>query len=189
MVKILKAYYLYFLVILLVIAFCIYQIIPKVQTVSSNISRISEMESKISDLNIKYMEVQKRQNLENMKYENLEHKNIYKPEYAYSNSLLALNGMLEEITNMALKNELKLRKVDYIENLTNDVIITNDPNAYNACGVKLSLIGPYVEFQKFLNELFIYPYLININTIDISPYQKDKRILIIDVTLHMYAKK
>ena len=30
---------------------------------------------------------------------------------------------------------------------------------------------------------------VNINTIDISPYQKDKRILIIDVTLHMYAKK
>lgn len=187
--KILKTYYLYFLVIILVIAFCIYQIIPKVQTVSGNIARISEMEAKVNDLNVKYIEVQKRQNAENMKYENLEHKNIYKPEYAYSNSLLALNGMLEEITNMALKNDLKLRKVDYIENLTNDVIMANDPNSYNACGVKLSLIGPYIEFQKFLNELFIYPYLVNINTIDISPYQKDKRILIIDVTLHMYARK
>ncbi len=187
--KILKAYYLYFLVIVLVIAFCIYQIIPKVQNVQDNINRIAEMETKVNDLNVKYLEVQKRQNIENMKYANLEQKSIYQPQYTYSNSLLALNGMLEEITNMALKNQLKLRKIDYIENLTNDVIISNDPNSYNACGVKLSLIGPYIEFQKFLNELFIYPYLVNINTIDISPYQKDKRILIIDVTLHMYAKK
>ena len=147
------------------------------------------METKVNDLNVKYLEVQKRQNIENMKYANLEQKSIYQPQYTYSNSLLALNGMLEEITNMALKNQLKLRKIDYIDNLTNDVIISNDPNSYNACGVKLSLIGPYIEFQKFLNELFIYPYLVNINTIDISPYQKDKRILIIDVTLHMYAKK
>lgn len=187
--KILKAYYLYFLVIVLVIAFCIYQIIPKVQNVQDNINRIAEMETKVNDLNVKYLEVQKRQNIENMKYANLEQKSIYQSQYTYSNSLLALNGMLEEITNMALKNQLKLRKIDYIENLTNDVIISNDPNSYNACGVKLSLIGPYIEFQKFLNELFIYPYLVNINTIDISPYQKDKRILIIDVTLHMYAKK
>lgn len=187
--KILKAYYLYFLVIVLVIAFCIYQIIPKVQNVQDNINRIAEMETKVNDLNVKYLEVQKRQNIENMKYANLEQKSIYQPQYTYSNSLLALNGMLEEITNMALKNQLKLRKIDYIDNLTNDVIISNDPNSYNACGVKLSLIGPYIEFQKFLNELFIYPYLVNINTIDISPYQKDKRILIIDVTLHMYAKK
>ncbi|UKI42223.1 MAG: hypothetical protein L6V95_04460 [Candidatus Melainabacteria bacterium] len=75
------------------------------------------------------------------------------------------------------------------KNLTDDVIITNDPNSFNACGVKLSLIGSYLEFQKFLNELFTYPYLVNMNTIDISPYQRDKRVLIIDVTLHMYAKK
>ena len=187
--KILKVYYLYFISIVLVIAFCVYQIIPKVQNVQENIKRIVEMEAKVNDLNVKYLEVQKRQNIENMKYANLEQKTIYQPQYAYSNSLLALNGMLEEITNMALKNQLKLRKIDYIENLTNDVIIANDPASYNACGVKLSLIGPYFEFQKFLNELFIYPYLVNINTIDISPYQKDKRILIIDVTLHMYAKK
>lgn len=187
--KILKAYYLYFLVIVLVIAFCIYQVIPKVQNVQDNIKRIAEMETKVNDLNVKYTEVQKRQNIENMKYTNLEQKSIFQPKYTYSNSLLALNGMLEEVTNMALKNQLKLRKIDYIENLTNDVIVENDPNSYNACGVKLSLIGSYFEFQKFLNELFIYPYLVNISTIDISPYQKDKRVLIIDVTLHMYAKK
>ena len=187
--KILKAFYLYFLVIVLVISFCIYQVVPKVQTVYSNIARIDEMETKVNDLNIKYLEVQKRQNIENMKYENLEQKNIYQPQYAYSNSLLALNGMLEDITNKALKNQLKLRKIDYIENLTDDVIVTNDPNSFNACGVKLSLIGSYLEFQKFLNELFTYPYLVNMKTIDISPYQRDKRVLIIDVTLHMYAKK
>ena len=187
--KILKAYYLYFFVIALVIAFCIYQIVPKAQAVHQNIARIEEMEAKVNDLNVKYLEVQKRQNIENMKYANLEQKIIYQPQYAYSNSLLALNGMLEEITNKALKNQLKLRKIDYIENLTNDVITTNDPNSYNACGVKLSLIGSYLEFQKFLNEIFTYPYLVNLNTIDITPYQRDKRVLIIDVTLHMYAKK
>ena len=187
--KILKAYYLYFFVIALVIAFCIYQIVPKAQAVHQNIARIEEMEAKVNDLNVKYLEVQKRQNIENMKYANLEQKIIYQPQYAYSNSLLALNGMLEDITNKALKNQLKLRKIDYIKNLTNDVITTNDPNSYNACGVKLSLIGSYLEFQKFLNEIFTYPYLVNLNTIDITPYQRDKRVLIIDVTLHMYAKK
>ena len=187
--KILKAYYLYFFVIALVIAFCIYQIVPKAQAVHQNIARIEEMEAKVNDLNVKYLEVQKRQNIENMKYANLEQKIIYQPQYAYSNSLLALNGMLEDITNKALKNQLKMRKIDYIENLTNDVITTNDPNSYNACGVKLSLIGSYLEFQKFLNEIFTYPYLVNLNTIDITPYQRDKRVLIIDVTLHMYAKK
>ena len=187
--KILKAYYLYFFVIALVIAFCIYQIVPKAQAVHQNIARIEEMEAKVNDLNVKYLEVQKRQNIENMKYANLEQKIIYQPQYAYSNSLLALNGMLEDITNKALKNQLKLRKIDYIENLTNDGITTNDPNSYNAGGVKLSLIGSYLEFQKFLNEIFTYPYLVNLNTIDITPYQCDKRVLIIDVTLHMYAKK
>ncbi len=187
--KVLKTYYLYFLVIILVIAFCVYQILPKVQVVRDNIGRIKEMEQKVNALNVKFLEVQKRQNVENLKYQKLEQKEVYKPKYAYSNSLLALNSILEEITDMALKNQLKLRKVDYIEDLASDVLVTSDPNSYTACGVKLSLIGPYSDFQKFLNAIFMYPYLLNIKTVDIIPYQKDKRILIIDITLHMYARK
>ncbi len=187
--KVLKTYYLYFLVIILVIAFCVYKILPKVQLVRDNITRMKEMEQKVNDLNVKFLEVQKRQNIENLKYSKLEQREVYKPKYAYSSSVIALNAILEEITDIALKNQLKLRKVDYIEDLASDVLVANDPNSYIACGVKLSLIGPYGDFQRFLNALFMYPYLINIKTVDIMPYQKDKRILIIDITLHMYAKK
>ena len=101
--KILKAYYLYFLVIVLVIAFCIYQVIPKVQNVQDNIKRIAEMETKVNDLNVKYTEVQKRQNIENMKYANLEQKSIFQPKYTISYYKSNNNSYFIEELRLCLK--------------------------------------------------------------------------------------
>ena len=51
----------------------------------------------------------------------------------------------------------------------------------------MKIVSDYSDFEGFIRDLYAYNYLININNIEIYPYQKNKRILLINLTLTLYS--
>jgi hypothetical protein len=51
------------------------------------------------------------------------------------------------------------------------------------------LIGTYTEFENFLRELFKHEHFLEISSIEIKPYQKNKRILLISMQVKLYAQR
>ena len=52
----------------------------------------------------------------------------------------------------------------------------------------MKIVTNYSDFENFIQDLYKYNYLTNINSIEIFPYVKNKRVLLINFTLTLYAK-
>ena len=70
-----------------------------------------------------------------------------------------------------------------------DVVQKNIGSEYNVCAVQMQLIGNYMQFRSYFQDIYNYPYLINLDKISIVPYADNKRILIADVTVILYSAK
>ena len=46
-----------------------------------------------------------------------------------------------------------------------------------------------MQFRSYFQDIYNYPYLINLDKISIVPYADNKRILIADVTVILYSAK
>lgn len=46
-----------------------------------------------------------------------------------------------------------------------------------------------MQFRSYFQDIYNYPYLINLDKISIKPYENNKRILIADVTVTLYSAK
>ena len=46
-----------------------------------------------------------------------------------------------------------------------------------------------MQFRSYFQDIYNYPYLINLDKISIFPYNNDKRVLIADVTVILYSTK
>ena len=53
----------------------------------------------------------------------------------------------------------------------------------------MELFATYMKFQSFLKDLYKHEHFVNMQTIEIMPYKKDKSILNIKMKLSLYAEK
>ena len=53
----------------------------------------------------------------------------------------------------------------------------------------MKIISDYTDFQGFISDLYKYPYLVNINNVEVYPYPKNKKILLINLSITLYASK
>ena len=97
--------------------------------------------------------------------------------------------MFEDVIQSAKYNGLKLRSIEYNMNPAYDVVQKNIGSEYNVCAVQMQLIGSYMQFRSYFQDIYNYPYLINLDKISIVPYADNKRILIADVTVILYSAK
>ena len=51
------------------------------------------------------------------------------------------------------------------------------------------MIANYADFAGFLRELYKHEHFLDITNIEIAPYQKNKRILLINLQFKLYAQK
>ena len=51
----------------------------------------------------------------------------------------------------------------------------------------MELVSNYVNLGKLIQDLYQYPYYIKINELEVKPYEKDKKILISNLSLRLYA--
>ncbi len=94
-----------------------------------------------------------------------------------------------EILTLIRGNSIKTRSIKYQYDPQDDNFVKNVPDKYNVAKLDIEMIGTYKDFEGFLKELYKHEHFLDISSIEVVPYQKDKKILIIKFQLKLYAQK
>lgn len=116
-------------------------------------------------------------------------KKIYKPETASTEAESSFTVPFDDIIDMAKYNGIKIYSIEYVYNPTEDDFVKNASVQYNVCQVNMQIVSDYADLESFLKELYKYPSLINIDKLEITPYPKNKKILLSVLQLKLYASK
>jgi len=118
-----------------------------------------------------------------------EEKQIYEPQFKSSETMVNFNGMLETVLELAKQSGLKIKTIEFKDSPESDLVKQNHAANYDTTLLVTQVIGTYTELQNFLREIYRHQYLIGIYDLKVVPYEFDKKILIIDLSLSLYSKK
>lgn len=116
-------------------------------------------------------------------------KNIYKPDTPGLDAESSFTVLFDDVIDMAKYNGIKIYSIEYAYNPADDEFVKGAPDKYNVCQLTMSIIADYADLESFMKELFKYPYLINIDKLELSPYPKNKRILLSNMQIKLYSSK
>ena len=94
-----------------------------------------------------------------------------------------------EILVLIRGNSIKTRSINYTYDPQDDNFVKNMADKYNVAKLDIEMIGTYKDFERFLKELYRHEHFLDIVSMEIVPYQKNKKILIIKFQLKLYAEK
>ena len=180
----------YGLIIFLIVVFvscygCYSFVVPKFDKLSSVKTKL---EQKQRDLEQKQREkslVQKRLNEIKDSNANAD-KRIYAPlESDLGNDTLFFT-LYSDVIEMFHANSMKIKAIDYKYNPEGDEFVMSGKD-YFVFDVNVKLVSNYTNLGKLLEGILSYPYYIKINELTVKPYQKDKKILLSDLSIRLYA--
>lgn len=178
---------LYILVFIVLLVFFVLKVKPQ-------ITQIIGIENNLKTINAEVIDLQRK--LDAFKVTEAEKTNlsgltktIYKPEEAAIDAEASFSIIFDDIIEMAKYNGIKIYAIEYAYNPTDDEFVKGAANRYNVCQLKIQVISDYEDLENFIKDIYKYPYLINIEKIELSPYQKNKKILISNVQLKLYSSK
>lgn len=116
-------------------------------------------------------------------------KKIYKPDTTGVDAESSFSVLLEDVIEMAKYNQVKVYSVSYVYNPPEDEFVKGAGSTYNVCQLNMQLVADYRDLQTFLEDIYKYPYLVTLDKIEMAPYMKDKKILLINLQLKMYSSK
>lgn len=144
--------------------------------------------------NVEISDLQKK--LENLKASALQSqasskqtKNIYKPSDSGLDTELSFTVPFNDIIEMAKYNGIKIYSIEYVYNPADDEFVKGAGSSYNVCQLKMEVIADYADLESFLRELYKYPYLVNLEKIELAPYLKNKKMIISNLQVKLYATK
>ena len=175
-------------ILILSLAIGLYFIVPKVNTVITNYKDVQTKTQQVENTRKQIQDLKvKRQ-----AYVNSERKStkpVYKNNLETTDEMSSFGIMFEDVIQSAKYNGLKLRSIAYDTAPAKDMVFNNMNTEYNVCAISMKLIGTYSQLNSYFQDLYNYPYLMNLDKIDIKPYEKNKKILIADVTVNLYSEK
>lgn len=116
-------------------------------------------------------------------------KPFYKPVVSGMDTEAAIAGEFAEILELIRANKIKVRSMDNNTKPEGDTFYDNAQNEYNVARLSLEMIANYVNYDNFLKELYKHEHFLDIESVEIVPYKKNKKILLINLKLKLYAKK
>ena len=114
-------------------------------------------------------------------------KKIYSPvESDLGNDTLFFT-LYNDVIEMVHANSIKIKAIDYKYNPETDEFVKFGKDVYFVCDINMELVSSYTNLGKLIENIQQYPYYIKINELDVKPYNKDKKILITNMSLRLYA--
>ena len=99
-----------------------------------------------------------------------------------------LSMEFDEILKEMRKHQIKARSIKYDYNPEDDAFVKGAADTFQVCKISMEMIGKYVNFRNFIRDLYSHQHFLEISKIEIAPYMKDKRILLINLQIKIYAK-
>lgn len=100
-----------------------------------------------------------------------------------------LAGEVQEINELIKYYGMKIYRVNYAYDDENDTFYKGKKEKYSTCKMDLELFSNYMKFQGFLKDLYKHEHFLDISSIEIKPYKKDKSVLDVKLTLNLYVEK
>ncbi len=114
-------------------------------------------------------------------------KKIYSPiESDLGNDTLFFT-LYNDMIEMVHANTVKIKSISYKYNPETDSFVKFGRDVYFVCDVDMELVSNYVNLGKLIQDIYQYPYYIKINSVEVTPYEKDKKILLSKLSLRLYA--
>ena len=174
--------------IFVLLIFMLSKIIPQFKNISAiqqnyktTTAELADSERRLTDL-----KTSKEKSLE-------EESNVLKEFFNPVNGGLDTEAIISdefgEILQLMRENKIKARAFKYDYDPNDDNFVKYVGNRFHVCRVTADLIATYSQFENFLRDLFKHEHFLEISTVEVTPYQKNKRILLINLKIKLYAKK
>ena len=173
-------------VIILITLTFLFIIKPKADEQKKMETQVTQQESQLKELEAtkSRIEAKKAQIADQM---SSGQKKVFSPiESDLGNDTLFFT-MYNDVIEMLHSNSIKIKTISYKYNPEGDSFVQAGQDKYFVCDVTMEVVSNYVNLGKFIQDVYKYPYYIRINKVDIKPYARDKKILITDLSLRLYA--
>lgn len=145
---------------------------------------LQEKKDKLEQYKLKEQEEAKKEQ-ENKKLG----KPFYKPVMTGLDNEAVIAGEFTEILQLVRANQIKVRSIRYEYDPSDDVFVSNAGSQYNVARLNMEMVGNYSNYDNFLKEMYKHEHFLDIQTAEIVPYKKNKRVLLINFKVKLYAKK
>ncbi len=116
-------------------------------------------------------------------------KPFYKPILSGMDTEAVIAGEFAEILQLIRANQIKVRSIKYDYDPSDDNFVKGAGDKYNVARLNMEMIGNYSNYDNFLKELYKHEHFLDIQSAEIVPYKKNKRILLINFKVKLYAQK
>ena len=187
-----------FLIPLLLLAaalVCIGYFAPKIwenyQGYLSTKSEVEQKQAQIQERQSKLEQYQRKEQEEAAKEQENKKlgKPFYKPVLTGLDQEAVIAGEFAEILQLVRANQIKVRSIKYNYKPENDAFFQSAGSQYHVAELKMEMIGNYSNYDNFLKEMYKHDHFLDIQSAEIVPYKKNKRILLINFRVRLYAKK
>lgn len=171
-----------------VFIFLIVKVVPEVQKImdiqksqKEQASALADAERRLENLKAT-VEKEEKEDSEIMKQ-------FFKPITGGLDTEAAISDEFGEVLQIMRENKIKARSIKYDYDPQDDNFVKNVADKYHVCRVSMEMIATYAEFENFIRDLFKHEHFLEISKIEITPYQKNKRILLISSQIKLYAQR
>lgn len=116
-------------------------------------------------------------------------KKIYQPEGSGLDAESSFTVLFDDIIEMAKYNGIKIYSIEYVYNPADDEFVKKASDKYNVCKLNMEVISDYVDLESFFQELYKYPYLVSLDKVELTPYTKNRKILLTKLEIKLYTAK
>ncbi len=114
---------------------------------------------------------------------------FFKPITEGLDSEAAISDEFTEILQIMRDNKIKVRSVKYDYDPADDNFVKFIPYKYHVCRITAEMIANYASFSNFLREIYKHEHFLDLEKVEVVPYDKNKKILLVSVVLKLYAQK
>lgn len=179
---------LYVTIIFIGFVWLLMKIIPNITELVRTEKRIKTRTVELQKVTTKLEKI-KKEAIENKKNVEERVKEFYKPEINFETNDMEYLLMVDDIVDMIKDSGVKIYALDYNYEVNSDDIVSQSGGKYMGCQLTLSLIGNYNQLKNLVIQFIKYPYLITINSIEIEPYEKDKKTLLSVIKITIYTEQ
>ena len=181
------AFGLLFLTVALVV-FVVYKTIPVVQNILNIQEQHKTQSASLADAERKLEGLKAQAEQKRIENANLP-KAFFKPITEGLDTEAVISDEFGEILQLLRENKIKTRSVNYEYDPQDDNFVKNVAYKYHVCRITAQMIASYADFENFLRDLYKHEHFLEISKIEIVPYEKNKRILLVNLQLKLYAEK
>lgn len=116
-------------------------------------------------------------------------KPFYKPVMEGLDTEAVIAGEFAEILQLVRANQIKVRAIKYDYDPSDDNFVQGAGDKYNVARLNMEMIGNYASYDNFLKEMYKHKHFLDIQSVEIVPYRKNKKVLLINFKVKLYAKK